>query len=62
MIMFKPVYKYDGLFYKQIRPPGQGPRNYALWQPVVRFLFFWVPVKQRFWLDDAGFEPIKRKP
>lgn len=56
----KPVYKTDNRFYKQLRPAGQGLRNYALWRPVVRFLCFWIPVGQRFWLDDAGFEPVNR--
>lgn len=56
----KPIYKTEGRFFKQIRPVGQGLRNYALWQPVVRFLFFWIPWGSRFWLDDYGFEPVNR--
>ena len=45
--------------YKMLKPVGSWKRDgcthYALWQPVKKVLFFWVPSRQAFWLDMYGF-------
>jgi hypothetical protein len=56
----KPIVKCRGEYYRQDRPVGSkdcnGWRHYALWTPVRRFLFWWVPVGASFWLEPFGDE------
>jgi hypothetical protein len=51
-----PIFKYDNRYFCQ--STLRGFRNYALWQPVKKFLFFYLPWGQKFWLDLYGFEPV----
>lgn len=45
-----------------IKPVGSwnrdGCRHYALWQPVSKFLWFYISDGEQFWLDMYGFEKI----
>jgi hypothetical protein len=56
----KPIYRSGDRFYKQLKPPGSGRGAYALWQPVRKFLCFYLAHKNTFWLDMEGFEPVNR--
>ena len=58
---------YDGSYgyVKMLKTVGswnrEGCQHYALWQHVVKFLWFFVPdyKKQEFWLDTEDFEQVK---
>ena len=58
-----PIYKAKGKYYQQLKPVGswkfKGREHYALWQPVKKFLWWYIPNGREFWLDMYGFEKVK---
>jgi hypothetical protein len=59
------IYKYGVGYYRMLQSVGsnktKGYEHYALWQPVRRFLFWWIRTgKPDFWLDMYGFEEVKK--
>lgn len=57
------LYKNGDRYYRMVQPVGRydrdGCRHYALWQPIRKFLWFWINNGERFWLDMDGFEEVK---
>ncbi len=53
------IYKNGNSYYKMVRPVGcsniRGYEHYALWQPVKKFLCFWINCRESFYLDMIGF-------
>ena len=57
------VCKEDGSVYRRLKPPGSLRRfpHYALWQRMkLRWLMFWIPCDEPFWLEADPFVQIKR--
>lgn len=49
------INKDDGRYYKILRK-GEGRfSGMYLWKRMRKFLWFYIPTKHEFWLDDYGF-------
>ena len=55
------IYKTNGRYFKKIDTDGVRFDGMYLWQPMIKILWFYIPDKrrERFWLDDWGFEGVK---
>lgn len=59
------IYWSNGRYYEMLKPVGslqlKGYTHYALWKPVIKFLWFYIRDGKRedFWLDMYGFINIK---
>lgn len=49
------LYKCGNKFYKRLQIGVGRFEGMYLWQEVKKFLFFVIPTKNKFWLDDIGF-------
>ena len=56
----KNIYESEGKYYKRIRACSGRFEGMFEWQPLVKILLFYIPdfTKERFILDDYGFESI----
>lgn len=60
----KKIYINGDKYFKMKRPIGHsivpGYGYCALWQPVKKFLCFWIPYGEKFYLDMMGFEEVNK--
>lgn len=55
------IYKTNGRYYRKIEKGHNAYEGWFLWQPMIKVFGLYIPdkTKQRFWLDDFGFEGVK---
>lgn len=55
------IYNINGKYFRKIETGLGAYKGMSLWQPMIKIFWFYIPNlrKQKFWLDNYGFEGVK---